>query len=215
MTCDELTPRVLSALPVFPLPNCVLLPGGLMPLHVFEPRYRELTRDCLAGERVMAIARLRAGYETNYDGRPPLYSHIGIGRVIDAEEQEDGRFLILLGGIARAGIVEELAPRRSYREVRARLLVDIAADPDRMREGYDQLVALCDHLAHLVEGGAALRDLIRAGQPLDCADAVAAAIARDPDERQRLLECRCPQIRLDRTIDLVGALLSRLAPVHN
>ena len=50
---DEAT---LSQLPIFPLPNCVLLPGGLLPLHVFEPRYRELTRDCLAGAQLMAIA---------------------------------------------------------------------------------------------------------------------------------------------------------------
>lgn len=215
MPREELTPGVLAALPVFPLPDCVLLPGSLLPLHVFEPRYRELARDCLAAERVMAIARLRAGYEADYQGRPPVYSVIGIGRIIDSEEQSDGRFLLVLGGIARADIVEELAPRRAYREVRARVLVDIAADPVLLRAGHDQLVALCDHLAVLIEGGGALRDLIRAGQPGECADAVAAAIARDPDERQRLLECLCPQTRLDRTIDLVGALLSKLAPSNN
>jgi hypothetical protein len=215
MTRDELHPRVLAALPVFPLPDCVLLPRGLLPIHVFEPRYRELARDCLAGDRVMAIARLRAGYEADYHGRPPVYPHIGIGRVIESEEQSDGRFLLVLGGIARADIVEELAPRRAYREVRARLLIDTVADPERLRAGRDQLVALCDHLAQLIEGGGALRDLVRAGQPGDCADAVAAAIARDPDERQHLLQCICPQTRLDRTIDLVGALLSKLAPARN
>ena len=59
-------PRALEALPIFPLPNCVLLPGGLLPLHVFEPRYRELTRDCLAGDQLMAVARLRPGYESTY-----------------------------------------------------------------------------------------------------------------------------------------------------
>ena len=215
MTPDELSPRVLAALPVFPLPDCVLLPGGLLPLHVFEPRYRELTRHCLAGERVMAIARLRSGYEAHYEGRPPVYPDVGIGRVIESEEQGDGRFLLLLAGIARAHIVEELAPRHAYREVRARLLLDTASDPDGLRDGRDQLAALCDHLARLVEGGDALRDLIRAGEPGDCADAIAAALVQDADERQSLLECLCPQTRLDRTIELVGALLSKLAPVSN
>src|SRR5207248_4854208 len=53
------TPDVLASLPIFPLPNCVLLPGGMLPLHVFEPRYREMTRDCLAGHQLMAVARLK------------------------------------------------------------------------------------------------------------------------------------------------------------
>ncbi|HWM87677.1 MAG TPA: LON peptidase substrate-binding domain-containing protein, partial [Kofleriaceae bacterium] len=99
MTSSELTPAVLAALPIFPLPDCVLLPASLLPLHVFEPRYRELARDCLAGDRVMAIARLRSGFESEYHGRPPVHASIGIGRVIESEEQKDGRYLLLLGGI--------------------------------------------------------------------------------------------------------------------
>ena len=59
----------LESLPIFPLPNCVLLPGGLLPLQVFEKRYRELTRDCLAGHQLMGIARLRPGFENAYYGR--------------------------------------------------------------------------------------------------------------------------------------------------
>jgi Lon protease-like protein len=215
MTSDELNPRVLSAMPIFPLPDCVLLPGGLLPLHVFEERYRDLARDCLAGPRLMAIARLRRGYEADYSGRPPVHSHIGIGRVIDSEEQDDGRFLLVLGGVARADIMQELPPRRSYREVRARLLLDTASDATNLQDCHDQLVAICDHIAHLVEGGEALRELVRSGEPGQCADAVAAAIVRDVDERQRLLECQCPQTRIDRTLELAGALLGRLSPYHN
>ena len=79
-------PTRSSSLPIFPLPNCVLLPGGLLPLHVFEPRYRELTRDCLAGHQLMAVARLRPGYETTYYGRPPVYERCGVGRIICSEE---------------------------------------------------------------------------------------------------------------------------------
>lgn len=215
MNREELTPGVLSAMPIFPLPDCVLLPGGLLPLHVFEERYREMTRDCLAGTKLMAIARLRSGYETDYHGRPAIYPSIGIGRVLDSEEQPDGRFLLVLGGIARAGVVHELPPRRAYREVQARLLHDTASDPDRLRESHEQLVAMCDHVAQLVDGGNALRELVRSGQPGQCADAVAAAISRDVDERQELLECRNPQTRLDRALELLGALLIKLSPYHN
>ena len=70
---ETFDPGALTELPIFPLPNCVLLPGGLLPLHVFEPRYRELTRDCLATHHLMGVARLRPGYEQTYYGNPPVY----------------------------------------------------------------------------------------------------------------------------------------------
>src|SRR3954451_20258227 len=118
----------LSALPIFPLPNCVLLPGGLLPLHVFEPRYRELTRDCLAGHHLMAVARLRPGYETTYYGRPPVYERFGVGRIICSEELPDGRFALLLRGVARVEIARELPAERAYRQVEARVLPDVNVD---------------------------------------------------------------------------------------
>jgi Lon protease-like protein len=209
----ELTPRALSALPIFPLPNCVLLPGGLMPLHVFEPRYRQLTRDCLAGEQVMGVARLRPGYEADYDGRPAVYSQLGVGKVMASEELPDGRYLLLLRGIARVDLVEELPARKQYREIRARILADKQVDPAQLTACHAKLVGLCDRLAQLLEqGGGQLRDLVRTGDPGACADAVAAALAQDPDERQVLLECLCPVSRLERTIQLVGSLLCELAP---
>jgi uncharacterized protein len=212
-TPADLNPRALSALPIFPLPNCVLLPGGLLPLHVFEPRYRELTRDCLAGDQVMGVARLRPGFETDYQGRPPFYAQLGVGRVMASEELPDGRYLLLLRGIARVDLVEELPARKQYREIRAKILSDKAVDPERLRASHTKLVSLCDRLAHLLEqGGGQLRDLVRTGDPGACADAVAAALAQDPDERQHLLECLCPATRLDRTIALVGSLLCELSP---
>ena len=209
----DLSTRALSALPIFPLPNCVLLPGGLLPLHVFESRYRELTRDCLAGEQVMGVARLLPGFEADYQGRPPVYPQLGVGRVIASEELADGRYLLLLRGVARVDIVEELPATRAYREIRARILSDLAADPGPLRAAHAQLTALCDRLAGLLQqGGAQLRELVRCGAPGESADAVAAALVQDPDERQCLLECLCPQRRLERAIALVGELVCELAP---
>src|SRR5262247_1745178 len=114
---DSIRPETLEALPIFPLPNCVLLPGGLLPLHVYEPRYRELTRDCLAGHQLMGVARLRPGYETSYYGRPPVFEKCGIGRIICSEELPDGRYTLLLRGVARAEIARELPGERCYRVV--------------------------------------------------------------------------------------------------
>jgi len=214
-TREDLDPAFLDDLPLFPLPNAVLLPGGLMPLHVFEPRYRELTRDCLDGARLMAVARLKPGYEVDHDGRPPVHPCCGVGRILASEELCDGRFLLVLRGLARVHIDAELPPVRSYREVRAHLVADhVTRRPEAAELGHRQLVALCDRLARVLDrGGEQLRCLAHeAPDPGACADAVAAALIMDHCERQRLLETIDPADRLDRIVDHVGRLLCQLAP---
>jgi Lon protease-like protein len=207
-------PDALSSLPIFPLPNCVLLPGGLLPLHVFEPRYRELTRDCLAGHHLMGIARLRPGYEGTYYGRPPVYEKCGVGRIICSEELPDGRFALLLRGVARVEIARELPMNRNYRMVEAQPLIDRVVDDADARDHHHKLIQLCDRLAEVIEqGGSQLRDLARAfDSPGACADAVAAALIMDADARQELLEASCPLQRLQRTLGHVSHLLCELAP---
>lgn len=209
-----LDPTALSSLPIFPLPNCVLLPGGLLPLHVFEPRYRELTRDCLASNHLMAVARLRPGYEQTYYGRPPVYERCGVGKIICSEELPDGRFVLLLRGLARIEIARELPAERAYRLVEARPLPDASVDPEHMRDYHHRLIALCDRLAEVIDqGGAQLRDLVRSAEtPGACADAIAAALIMDADERQELLEACDPMVRLQRTLGHVSHLLCELAP---
>jgi len=213
-TSSEIEPGALDHLPIFPLPNCVLLPGGLMPLHVFEPRYRELTRDCLEGHQLMGIARLRPGYEKTYYGRPPVYERFGVGRIICSEELADGRFVLLLKGIARCEVAEELDEDRAYRTVAARRLRDAKVDHAESRELHGRLIALCDRLAEVIDqGGPQLRDLVRAvDDPGACADAIAAALVMDVEARQELLEACDPITRIQRTMGHVGHLLCELAP---
>jgi uncharacterized protein len=209
-------PAALTSLPIFPIANCVLLPGGLLPLHVFEPRYRELTRDCLAGHQLMGVARLRPGYEASYYGRPPVYEKCGVGRIICSEELPDGRFALLLRGVARAEIARELPSPRNYRVVEARALDDASYDPVDASDTYHRLISLCDRLAEVIEqGGSQLRELVRGfDSPGACADAVAAALVMDADARQELLEARDPMVRLQRTLGHVSHLLCELAPCH-
>jgi Lon protease-like protein len=209
-----LDPAALAALPIFPLPNCVLLPGGLLPLHVFEPRYRELTRDCLAGHHLMGVARLRPGYQTDYYGKPAVFGRCGVGRIICSEELPDGRFALLLRGVARVEIARELELDRAYRLVEARVLEDRCADGALALDCHRRLVQLCDRLAEVLEqGGPQLRDLVRgSADPGACADAVSAALIMDADARQELLEAVDPMIRLQRTLAHVSHLLCELAP---
>jgi uncharacterized protein len=103
--------------PVFPLPEVVLFPRAILPLHVFEPRYREMTQDALLGDRVIAMALLKPGYgPLYYTRRAAIHDVLGVGQIVESEEATDG-FNILLRGVGRARILDERADR-SYRVAR-------------------------------------------------------------------------------------------------
>ena len=70
-----------ATIPIFPLPNAVLFPNVFMPLHIFEPRYRAMVSDALAGDRIIGMVLLKPGFEADYEGRPPVYP-IGCAGVI-------------------------------------------------------------------------------------------------------------------------------------
>jgi Lon protease-like protein len=212
---DTIAPSALDALPIFPLPDAVLFPGTLLPLHVFEPRYRDLTAQVLAGNRLMAIARLRPGYQADYQGRPPVFAVAGVGYVIGDEKLPDGRYNIILRGVGRVIIERELPPDKSFREVRARMLVDThSGRADALPVLHEQLIALCDRLSMALDaGGDDLRQLVRAlPSPAGCADVLSAAMITDPDQRQALLEALDPADRLEQVTVRVTALLLRLGP---
>ncbi len=211
----DLPATSLERLAMFPLPDVVMFPGTIMPLHIFEERYREMTRDALAGDRLLAIARLRPGYEGDYYGRPPVFDTCGIGVIVADDELEDGRYNIVLRGVGRVAIEEELPPEESYRVIRARLLPDTdTARPELVTGAHGQLVALCDRLAaSLGEAGERLQNLVRATPtPAVCADVVAAAVVMDADERQKLLEALDPADRLDTVLEHVTRLIAKFGP---
>ncbi|HZD24845.1 MAG TPA: LON peptidase substrate-binding domain-containing protein [Alphaproteobacteria bacterium] len=104
-------------IPIFPLPGVLLLPKARLPLNIFEPRYLDMVRDAMAGERLIGMVQpLGPGR----DGRcPPVYGIGGAGRITSFRETDDGRFLITLTGLSRFRIVEEVAAETRYRQVLA------------------------------------------------------------------------------------------------
>lgn len=110
--------KIPTCVPVFPLPEVVLFPRQVLPLHIFEPRYRAMTAEAIAGEPYIAVALLKPGYEPQYfTHRAPIHDLVGVGQIVASEELEDGKYNILLRGIGRAEIVEEY-PDRPYRFAR-------------------------------------------------------------------------------------------------
>jgi Lon protease-like protein len=94
-------------LPIFPLPNVVLFPNVFLPLHIFEPRYRDMVADALSADRLIGMVLLRPGWESDYEGRPPVYRTGCSGVITHAERLPDGRYNIVLRGLERFGILDE------------------------------------------------------------------------------------------------------------
>ena len=99
-----------SSLPIFPLPTVVLFPNVFLPLHIFEPRYRQMTADALAGDRLIGMVLLRPGHAADYEGRPPVYGVGCTGLITHAEKLDDGRFNLVLRGLDKFTILGEEDP---------------------------------------------------------------------------------------------------------
>jgi Lon protease-like protein len=108
----------LIRVPIFPLAGALLFPGGQLPLHIFEPRYRAMVKDALDGDRLIAMIQPRAEAETS-EGPPPLFEIGCIGRIESCEELEDGRYNIVLEGLCRFRIAREAKVDTLYRQVDA------------------------------------------------------------------------------------------------
>lgn len=214
MSLSGISEQDLAALPVFPLPNVVLFPGALLPLHIFEPRYRELVREVVAGRKLMGIARLKPGFEQDYEGRPPVFEVCGVGSVIDSVEHTDGRFDITLRGLARARIIEELPPERLFRQMRLEELQDGFSDAGVTSAWQRKLISLWATLGpHLPESVRDLRALTRGAEGAGAyADRLAAALVGDPDGSQRLLAEVDPSERLRLLTEKLQQVLDGLVP---
>ncbi len=101
--------------PIFALPSVVFFPRTYLPLHIFEPRYREMVKDCLRGDQMITMALLKEGWEKDYYGNPEIYSLGCIGKMIKTQLLEDGRYNLILYGLAKVQIKEGIFDR-SYRQ---------------------------------------------------------------------------------------------------
>ena len=116
------------ALPIFPLPDLTFFPHTMLPLHIFEARYRAMITDCLSRDRRLAVVALRPGYEATYEGRPAVHGVMGVGRIVQWERMPTGRFNLLLEGECRARIDREMPADTLYRMVAATPLEETGAD---------------------------------------------------------------------------------------
>lgn len=207
-------PSATSALilPIFPLPDVTFFPHTLLPLHVFEARYRALVMDALAFDRRLAVVKLRPGYEATYAGKPAVHAVAGAGAIVSWERLATGRYNLLLKGEGRIRIASEKPSDTLYRIVTAHRLEDTPPKDDASA-ALARIRGACSRLLRALERPADLLDTALAeGQPPGAiADRIASAVLPDAELRQQLLETLDVTRRLDRLAaaleDLVRDLL--------
>lgn len=169
---------------IFPLPNVVLFPQALLPLHIFEPRYRQMTADVLSGERFLAMALLKP--ETG--SPPPVHDVVGLGKVVAYERLESGRYHLVLRGVARARVCEELSTSRPYRQARLELLSEEAPSAAEQREWIEKLLARFEALFPVVRDHPLWHEVTRRHVPLGMVcDLLASSLPIPAVEAQVLL----------------------------
>ena len=117
-------------IPLFPLPDVVLLPGTLLPLHIFEPRYRAMVADALEGERTIGMAMLKGGWERALEN-PEIHAIGGAGEIVESERLADGRYNILLEGRFRYRVLREERTGTPYRTASVKEIASVPfGDPE-------------------------------------------------------------------------------------
>src|ERR1041385_3743319 len=132
----------LSAVPLFPLPSVVLFPRAVLPLHIFEDRYRAMTADALTGDRLLAMALLRPGWGKGYYAKPAIEPVVCVGRIISHEQLPDGKYNFLLEGLVRAVVIKEIKVDVPYRLAELRRLEIVPASNDQLAPLRERMTSL-------------------------------------------------------------------------
>lgn len=119
-----------ESIPIFPLQDIMLFPGASRPLHIFEPRYRDMIADAMEGDRIIGMVMLKPNTETNYDGNPPIYEIGCAGILSNIEQLPDGRYNVIVQGLKRFRITGE-DQRRTYRIASINVLDEVFSEADR------------------------------------------------------------------------------------
>lgn len=200
----------MAVVSLFPLTGSLLLPGTYLPLNVFEPRYRALVADALAGDRRIGMIQPRlpghdnAGWRPGEPERPELYAVGCLGELAECEAQPDGRFLIVLAGITRFRVVREIEEGRAYRRALAET-AEFAADLDELTAelATGELLAAVGRYGRRHELTLDM-DVLAALPGARLVNALSVALPFTPQEKQALLEARTCEERRELLLDLLG-----------
>ena len=186
----QLPPEFDGIVRLFPLPEFVLFPGVGQMLNIFEPRYLEMTRDALDGDRLIAMGQLYSDRVDKF-GNPEISQTVCLGRILTEVELEDGRYHLFLVGVCRARILEELETDEPYRMARVEILTN--------EEDESSFVEVRQRILSRFFGLESLGQVMDE-QTLDkfrdesislgrLVDMIAYAVGLDAEQRQLILDC--------------------------
>lgn len=188
---------------LFPLPNLVFFPHTLQPLHIFEPRYRQMTADALGGDRLIALVLVNSESGSGSKTEPPIHPVACLGRIIADQLLSDGRSNLLLRGLSRVRIIEEIPNGKMYRSAKVELI------PDRGDAPVDMLMELRKQLEEKIlprfkEGPIAkqLNDLFHSELSLGAlTDILAFALPVPLEWKQKMLEEPSEDVRANMLLE--------------
>ncbi|NBO92602.1 MAG: ATP-dependent protease [Planctomycetia bacterium] len=196
---------------LFPLPNLVLFPHVGQPLHIFEPRYRQLMADAVDDDRLIGIALLRPGWEEDYHKKPPIHDTVCVGRIINEEKLSDGRYNLILQGVCRGRIREEIKTGKMYRTARVDLMPDqpIASNHTERELRRELGQSVSPFFSANPSAAEQFQQLLEAKLPLGAmTDIFSFALPLEVEQRQQLLEEAC----VDTRIRLLLSMLDKKTP---
>ena len=194
-----------AQIPLFPLSNVVLFPGCLTPLHVFEPRYRQMTESALAGQRLIGMVTVRPSELEQMDGTPEIFPVGCAGFITDHEQLDDGRYNIVLRGTRCFRVTHEipLEADRLYRLADVGFLEEPAAPPRP-----DLRASVLGRLESIARRSGQAQELslsqLEGLDDASFANVLCQALGFAPEEKQGLLEAGVSGERLDRLEGLLA-----------
>ncbi|MER9234924.1 LON peptidase substrate-binding domain-containing protein [Mesorhizobium sp. M0622] len=198
-----------STMPIFPLEGALLLPGGRMPLNIFEPRYLQMVDEAIAGPRLIGMIQPSLDGALRLDGEPELCNVGCAGRIIALSESGDGRYLISLQGVCRFRIVQELTVKTPFRQCRlAPFLTDL--DEEQAEAEIDRPALLKAFRAYLQANDleADWESVSRAENAM-LVNALSMMAPYGPAEKQALLEAADLRVRAETLIAITEIALAR------
>jgi uncharacterized protein len=211
---EPLRDKELVSLPVFPLPSIVLFPGTALPLHVFEARYLSMVRGVMREQGAIGIVRLCDDVDPQTE-QPPLFEVGCAGRIVHVDEVGEGRLNILVHGLDRVRLGNELQIREGYRRFNCEPLQTLHDD-----DANHQLARLQSCLLSLrSSAGKQDHELVEilnsTSDPLQLADILSAVLIQEPDIRQTLLAEKNLGVRLRTLIDQVAEVLVQVGGLQD
>lgn len=175
-----------GSLPLFPLPNIVQFPNTFLPLHVFEPRYKQLVKEAVEADGYLGIVLLKPGWKENYYGNPPIYEMACMGQICRVDELSEGRYNILLRGLKRAKITK-IESNHPYRRAKVHVYEELEAGALKRNRLRKELNESFMGILHAPEWGFS----VLSAPHLDLgimADLISSGFPCDLPQKQKLLE---------------------------